>query len=30
MNNGTEIALNLLSNGIGNSNDETNFPEKLL
>ena len=28
--NGTEVALNLSSNVIGNSNDETNFPHKLL
>ena len=28
--NGTEITLNLSSNLIGNSNDETNFPHKLL
>ena len=28
--NGTEVILNLLSNLIGNSNDETNFPHKLL
>ena len=27
---GTEITLNLPSNLIGNSNDETNFPHKLL
>ena len=30
MKNGTEVALNLSSNVIGNSNDETNFPHKLL
>ena len=28
--NGTELTLNLLSNLIGNSNDETNFPHALL
>ena len=28
--NGTEVFLNLSSNLIGNSNDETNFPLKLL
>ena len=28
--NGTDIILNLSSNLIGNSNDETNFPHKLL
>ena len=28
--NGTEVALNISSNLIGNSNDETNFPQKLL
>ena len=28
--NGTEVTLNLSSNLIGNSNDETNFPHKLL
>ena len=28
--NGTEVTLNLSSNMIGNSNDETNFPYKLL
>ena len=28
--NGTEVALNLSSNLIANSNDETNFPHKLL
>ena len=28
--NGTEVTLNLLSNLIGSSNDETNFPRKLL
>ena len=28
--NGTEVTLNLSSNFIGNSNDETNFPHKLL
>ena len=28
--NGTEVILNLSSNLIGNSNDETNFPHKLL
>ena len=28
--NGTGVILNLLSNLIGNSNDETNFPHKLL
>ena len=27
--NGTEVTLNLLSNLIGNSNNETNFPHKL-
>ena len=27
---GTEVALNLSSNLIGSSNDETNFPRKLL
>ena len=27
---GTEVTLNLSSNLIGNSNDETNFPHKLL
>ena len=27
---GTEVTLNFLSNLIGNSNDETNFPLKLL
>ena len=30
MKNSTEVALNLLSNVIGNSNDETNFSHKLL
>ena len=30
MKNGTEIALNLSSNVIGNSNDETNFLHELL
>ena len=30
INNGTEVTLNLSSNLIGNSNDETNFPHKLL
>ena len=30
MRNGTEITLNLSSNLIGNSNDATNFPYKLL
>ena len=28
--NGTELTLNLSSNLSGNSNDETNFPHKLL
>ena len=28
--NGTEVTLNLLSNVVGNSNDDTNFPHKLL
>ena len=28
--NDSELTLNLSSNGIGNSNDETNFPHKLL
>ena len=28
--NGTEVTLNLSSNLIGNSNNETNFPHKLL
>ena len=28
--NGTEVTLNLSSNAIGNSNDEYNFPHKLL
>ena len=28
--NGTEVTLNLSSTLIGNSNDETNFPHKLL
>ena len=28
--NGTEVTLNLSSNGIGDSNNETNFPHKLL
>ena len=28
--NGTELTLNLSSNLIGNSNDETNFPHKIL
>ena len=28
--NGTEVTLNLSSNMIGNSNDKTNFPYKLL
>ena len=28
--NGTEVTLNFSSNFIGNSNDETNFPHKLL
>ena len=28
--NGTGVTLNLSSNMIGNSNDETNFPNKLL
>ena len=28
--NGTEVTLNLSSNIIGNSNDENNFPHKLL
>ena len=27
---GTEVTLNLSSNLIGNSNDDTNFPDKLL
>ena len=27
---GTEVTLNLSSNLIGNANDETNFPHKLL
>ena len=30
MKNGTEVALNLSPNVIGDSNDETNFPLKLL
>ena len=30
MKNGTEVTLNLASNLIGNSNDESNFPHKLL
>ena len=30
MKNGTEVTLNLSSKLIGNSNDETNFPHKLL
>ena len=30
MKNDTKVALNLLSNVIGNSNDETNFLHKLL
>ena len=30
MKNGTEVTLNLSSNSTGNSNDETNFPHKLL
>ena len=29
INNDTEVILNLLSNFIGNSNDENNFPYKL-
>ena len=29
MKNGAEITLNLSSNLVGNSNDETNFPYKL-
>ena len=28
--NGTEVTLNLSANLMGNSNDETNFPHKLL
>ena len=28
--NGTEVALNISSNLTGNSNDKTNFPQKLL
>ena len=28
--NGTEVTLNLSSNVVGNSNDETNFAQKLL
>ena len=28
--NGTEVTLNLLSNEVGDSDDETNFPDKLL
>ena len=28
--NGTEVTLNLSSNVIGNSNNETNFPHKLI
>ena len=28
--NGTEVTLNLSSNAVGNSNDETNSPHKLL
>ena len=28
--NGTEVTLNILSNLMGSSNDETNFPYKLL
>ena len=28
--NGTEVTLNLLSNVVGNSNDETSFPYKSL
>ena len=28
--NGTEVTLNISPNLIGNSNDETNFPRKLL
>ena len=28
--NGTKVTLNLSSNLIGNSNDETNFPHKIL
>ena len=30
MKNGTEVTLNVSSNVIGNSNDKTNFPHKLL
>ena len=30
MKNGTEVTLNLSWNLIGNSNDETNFPHKIL
>ena len=30
MKKGTEVTLNLSSNVVGNSNDETNFPNKLL
>ena len=28
--NGTEVTLKLLSNAVGDSNDENNFPHKLL
>ena len=28
--NGTQVTLNFLSNVVGNSNDETNFPHKSL
>ena len=28
--NGTQATLNVLSNAVGKSNDETNFPNKLL
>ena len=28
--NGTEVTLHFLSNAIGNSNDEINFPDRLL
>ena len=28
--NGTEVTVNLSSNQIGNSNDETDFPQKIL
>ena len=30
MKNGTEVTLNFSSNVVGNSNDEANFPHKLL